>query len=130
MFFLKKLLLCDVSYIELFIRKILNVHNGINLFWQNYSQLLHHVSNLVYEVAPSPTLRCSSHWKGIFRVTLDYGRQLYLRKIKHQKVCKIFHFIWVCFFCNKTLGYQILNWMCGILIGLLTKMKLLYYCRK
>ena len=28
-------------------------------------------------VAPSPTPRCSSYWKGSFRVALDYGRQLY-----------------------------------------------------
>ena len=29
-------------------------------------------------VAPSPTHWCSSYRKGSFRVTLDYGRQLYL----------------------------------------------------
>ena len=29
-------------------------------------------------VAPSPTLRCSSYWKGSLRVIFDYGRQLYL----------------------------------------------------
>ena len=29
-------------------------------------------------VAPSPKLRCSSYRKGSLRVTLDYGRQLYL----------------------------------------------------
>ena len=29
-------------------------------------------------VAPSPTPRCSSYWKGNLRVTLDYGGQLYL----------------------------------------------------
>ena len=29
-------------------------------------------------VAPSPTPWCSSIWKGSLRVTLDYGRQLYL----------------------------------------------------
>ena len=29
-------------------------------------------------VAPSPTPRCSSYWKRSLRVTLDYGRQLYL----------------------------------------------------
>ena len=29
-------------------------------------------------VAPSPTPWCSSYWKGSPRVTLDYGRQLYL----------------------------------------------------
>ena len=30
------------------------------------------------EVAPSPTPRCSSYWKGSLLVVLDYGRQLYL----------------------------------------------------
>ena len=35
-------------------------------------------SNLGKEVAPSPTPRCSSYRKRILRVTLDYGRQLYL----------------------------------------------------
>ena len=29
-------------------------------------------------VAPSPTPRCSSYWKGSLRVALDYSRQLYL----------------------------------------------------
>ena len=29
-------------------------------------------------VAPSPTPRCSSYWKGSFRVALDYRGQLYL----------------------------------------------------
>ena len=29
-------------------------------------------------VAPSPTLRCSSYWKGSLRVALDYVRHLYL----------------------------------------------------
>ena len=29
-------------------------------------------------VEPSPTPWCSSYWKGSLRVTLDYGRQLYL----------------------------------------------------
>ena len=29
-------------------------------------------------VAPSPTPRCNSYWKGSFLVTLDYGRQLFL----------------------------------------------------
>ena len=28
-------------------------------------------------VAPTPTPRCSSYWKGSLLVTLDYGRQLY-----------------------------------------------------
>ena len=34
-------------------------------------------------VAPSPTPWCSSYRKGSFRVTLDYGRQLYLLTISH-----------------------------------------------
>ena len=29
-------------------------------------------------VAPSPTPRCSSYWKGSLQVALDYSRQLYL----------------------------------------------------
>ena len=33
-------------------------------------------------VAPFPTPRCSSYWKGSLRVTLDYGRQLYLLFMK------------------------------------------------
>ena len=35
-------------------------------------------SNPRKEVSPSPTPRCSSYWKGSFRVALDYSRQLYL----------------------------------------------------
>ena len=38
-------------------------------------------------VAPSPTPWCSSYWKGSLRVTLDYGRLLYLLP----KYCKTFH---------------------------------------
>ena len=34
-------------------------------------------NNLGKGVAPSPTPRCSSYWKGSFRVTFAYGRQLY-----------------------------------------------------
>ena len=33
-------------------------------------------------VAPSPTPRCGSYWKGSLRVTLDCGRQLYLLYIR------------------------------------------------
>ena len=36
------------------------------------------VSNPGKGVAPSPTSRCSSYWKGSLLVALDYGRQLYL----------------------------------------------------
>ena len=35
-------------------------------------------SNPRKEVAPSPTPRCSSYWKGILLIALDYSRQLYL----------------------------------------------------
>ena len=35
-------------------------------------------SNSGKGVAPSPTTRCSSYWKGSLQVTLDKGRQLYL----------------------------------------------------
>ena len=44
-------------------------------------------------VAPSPTPWCSSYRKGSLRVTLDYGRQLYLltllliRSIAHSHNC-------------------------------------------
>ena len=34
-------------------------------------------SNPWKRVAPSPTPRCSSYWKGSLLVALDYGRQLY-----------------------------------------------------
>ena len=33
-------------------------------------------------VAPSPTPRCSSYWKGSLPITLDYGRQLYFYLFK------------------------------------------------
>ena len=36
-------------------------------------------------VAPSPTPWCSSYQKGSLRVTLDYGRQLYLLYITTNK---------------------------------------------
>ena len=34
-------------------------------------------SNAGKGVAPSPTFRCGSYWKGSLLVALDYGRQLY-----------------------------------------------------
>ena len=51
---------------------------GISLF---NTQLIRYVSRVKWSnqekgVAPSPTLRCSSYWKGSLQVTLDYGRQL------------------------------------------------------
>ena len=33
-------------------------------------------------VTPSPTPWCSSYWKGSLRVTLDYGHQLYFRRLE------------------------------------------------
>ena len=39
-------------------------------------------------VAPSPTSRCSSYWKGSLLVALDYGHQLYLLyNTSHVHVC-------------------------------------------
>ena len=38
-------------------------------------------------VAPSPTPWCSSYRKGSLRVTLDYGRQLYLYNRVKEKEC-------------------------------------------
>ena len=43
-------------------------------------------------VAPSPTPRCSSYWKGSLLVTLNYGRQLYLLYI----YIYIYIYKWVC----------------------------------
>ena len=42
-------------------------------------------SNLRNGVVPSPTFQCSSYWKGNLRVTIDYGRQLYLLLESHRK---------------------------------------------
>ena len=39
-------------------------------------------------VAPSPTHWCSSYRKGSLRVTLDYGRQLYLLFLPHSVNCE------------------------------------------
>ena len=36
-------------------------------------------------VVPSPTLRCSSYWKGSLLVAFDYGRQLYLHLLSYWK---------------------------------------------
>ena len=38
-------------------------------------------SNSGKEVAPSPTPRCSSYWKGSLRVALDYGRLFYFNLV-------------------------------------------------
>ena len=40
-------------------------------------------------VAPFPTPRCSSYWKGSLRVALDYGRQL----IQERKDNSVYHII-------------------------------------
>ena len=42
-------------------------------------------SNPGKEVEPSSTPRCSSYWKRSLRVTLDYGRQLYLLTLFSQQ---------------------------------------------
>ena len=42
-------------------------------------------------VTPSPTPWCSSYRKGILRVTLNYGRQLYLQQIYDLKVLYLEH---------------------------------------
>ena len=42
-------------------------------------------SNLGKGVAPSPTLRCNSYWKGNFQVALDYHHQLNLLIFHLQK---------------------------------------------
>ena len=41
-------------------------------------------------VAPSPTPRCSSYWKGSLLVALDYDHQIYLLISNHIAVCKLF----------------------------------------
>ena len=40
-------------------------------------------SNLGKGVAPSPTPRCGSYWKGSLLVALDYGRQFYFIRHRH-----------------------------------------------
>ena len=57
-------------------------------------------SNPAKGVVPPPTPRCSSYWKGSFRVALDYGHQLYLlllfysfETFSHQ--CKQIVFQWI-----------------------------------
>ena len=46
-------------------------------------------------VAPSPTHWCSSYRKGSLRVTLDYGRQLYLLMLYLgcQNLCSVINFL-------------------------------------
>ena len=41
------------------------------------------MSNLGKGLAPFPTPRCSSYWKGSLLVVLDYGRQLYYHHHHH-----------------------------------------------
>ena len=43
-------------------------------------------SNRGNGVAPSPTPRCSSYWKGYLLVTLDYGHQLFFNRLISQWV--------------------------------------------
>ena len=50
-------------------------------------------SNPEKGVAPSPTLWCSSYWKGSLQVALDYSRQLYFDSLSvyiiHWTLCKV-----------------------------------------
>ena len=41
-------------------------------------------------VTPSPTLQCSSYWKGSLLVALDYGRQLYFSYMYIGQVVRVF----------------------------------------
>ena len=51
-------------------------------------------SNPENGVAPYPTPRCSSYWKGSFQVTLDYGRQFYLLiNYYHRQLGHFYHLI-------------------------------------
>ena len=54
--------------------------------------IIKHISRVKWSnprkgVAPSPTHRCSSSWKGSFRVALDHGRQLHICLLN---ICSIF----------------------------------------
>ena len=46
-------------------------------------------------VAPCPTPRCSSYWKGSLLVALDYGRQLYLLLLIIIPSCFLVLFSWI-----------------------------------
>ena len=67
-------------------------------------------SNPGKEVLPSPTPRCSSYWKGILRVSLDYSHQL-------DQLIIISNFLWTCcIFVNNIFNAKIsamiyFNWM-------------------
>ena len=75
-------------------------------------------------VAPSPTPRCSSYWKRSLRVTLDYGRQLYLLTSTYLRMIITWFFICCdflvviyqrllvkCLFVNNYLSVVILQWL-------------------
>ena len=53
------------------------VLDASSLNTQHYKVIKGKVEQSREGVAPSPTPWCSSYRKGILRVTLDYGRQLY-----------------------------------------------------
>ena len=63
-------------------------------------------SNLRKELAPSPTPWCSSYWKSILQVALDYDRQLY---ILMQKGWKILDYIYSSYLFIYSLKYFFLN---------------------
>ena len=67
-------------------------------------------------VAPSPTHWCSSYRKGSLRVTLDYGRQLYLLIYICVCVCVC---VCVCIYTLKNLYINKDNVNCIIYMGLL-----------
>ena len=77
-------------------------------------------------VAPSPTPWCSSYRKGSLRVTLNYGRQLYLlymRKTKNSpgnhKYCHLgIRLLWPILWCNGGGAAAVLEPLGSIRVGL------------
>ena len=52
-------------------------------------------------VAPSPTPRCSSYWKGSFRVAFDYSHQLYLLLLSINHNTSIFYLCYLSEYITK-----------------------------
>ena len=78
-------------------------------------------SNPEKGIAPSPTPRCSTYWKGSFQVTLDCGCQLYFYFIQllvfdkntwnHTTVCKLFVSVkWYQVFLSNTINLYTVTW--------------------
>ena len=59
-------------------------------------------SNPEKGVAPSPTPRCSSYWKGSLLVALDYGRQLYFTFLTNCMYGEDLALNNLCLICHKT----------------------------